>query len=33
VWHAKTVNENFGFKGFYKGVQANVLRAMILTAA
>lgn len=32
-WHTKTVFSNFGVIGFYKGLQANVFRAMILTAA
>jgi Zn-dependent protease len=33
TWHTKTVYNSFGITGFYKGVQANVFRAMILTAA
>ena len=33
IWHARTVHDNFGLTGFYKGVQANMLRASILTAA
>jgi solute carrier family 25 protein 14/30 len=32
-WHTRTVYHNFGLTGFYKGLQANVFRAMILTAA
>lgn len=32
LWHVKTVHSSFGIVGFYKGVEANVLRATILNA-
>ncbi|TNV76456.1 hypothetical protein FGO68_gene8735 [Halteria grandinella] len=33
LWHSKSVYQQFGMVGFYNGLQANVLRAMILTAS
>ena len=32
TWHARSVYENFGVAGFFKGLQAAILRAMILNA-
>lgn len=32
TYFAREVNEGQGFAGFYKGIQANVMRAMILNA-
>ena len=32
LYFAKDVNESFGFIGFYKGLQANIMRASVLNA-
>lgn len=32
MWHTKTIYKDQGWNGFYRGVQASVLRATLLTA-
>lgn len=33
VWHAKAIYNDVGIHGFYRGLQAAIIRAMILNAS